>query len=298
MDHAFQVGQPLAQAEAVGSQRPLGQAQALQGAVGPALPLPHKVRHGFCGESSTEFLLQVEQPPALLAQGDSGNEVLRKSTLYEATHLIEGASAHEKSGAGADHGSPAVPHRFDPAVKALLIRQQPRFHPQVAHYRICIDERLRGLQQRHVGLLQKADAELQEAVLRDEVRIEHRHQLAMTATEAGIEIARLGMPPFASMPVAAAQSLGQLPHLVTAAVVEHPDSGVGIALLRAAQERSLQHCQWLAAGGHQDIHMGPPVRGLPVPMACLDVYPSIREAAPGQPQRQQTGDQQPALRQQ
>ena len=34
------------------------------------------------------------------------------------------------------------------------------------------------------------------------------------------------------MPVAAAQSLGQLPHLVTAAVVEHPDSGVGIALLR------------------------------------------------------------------
>ena len=37
--------------------------------------------------------------------------------------------------------------------------------------------------------------------------------------------------------------------------------------------------------------MGPPLRGLPVPMAFLDVPTSIREAAPGQPQWQQTGDE-------
>ena len=138
----------------------------------------------------------------------------------------------------------------------------------------------------------------QEPLLGDEVRIEHRHQLAMTLAQPGVEVARLGVQAFGTMHVATAQLFGQPLHLLTARVIQHQNTGVGIALLRAAQKRALQHRQRLAVGGYKDVHMGPPRRGLPVPMAFLDVPTSIREAAPGQPQWQQTGDQQPAFRQQ
>ena len=247
------------------------------------MPLPHEVGHGFRGKSCAELLLQIQQLPTLLAQGDAGDKVLRQGRFDKAAHLIQGMPAHHKRSAGADHGPPAVPHWLDPAVKAFFIRQQPGFQPQVAHHRIGIDERLRGLQQSHVGLQQKADAALQEAVLGDEVRIENRHELAVATAKACIEIARLGMPPFGTTLIATAQAPGQLSHFLTTAVIQHPDRGVGIALLRAAQERALQHRQGFAVGGHQDVHMGSPVRGLPRLMATVGFLATVGEAAPGQP---------------
>ena len=122
----------------------------------------------------------------------------------------------------------------------------------------------------------------QEPLLGDEVRIEHRHQLAMTLAQPGVEVARLGVLAFGTMQVATAQPFGQPLHLLTARVIQHQNTGVGIALLRAAQKRALQHRQRLAVGGYKNVHMGPPRRGLPLPMPFLNVPTSIREAAPGQ----------------
>ena len=73
-------------------------------------------------------------------------------------------------------------------------------------------------------------------MLWDEIRIEHRHQLATTAAQPCVEVARLGMQPFGTMQVVTAQAICQLLHLFTASVIQKPDAGVGIALLRAAQK--------------------------------------------------------------
>ena len=148
----------------------------------------------------------------------------------EAEERAGAEDAHREAEVARGHGEADQHARLIPRLVAVAGPPRGSSGVGVAHGARCRSHLGEGLP-------------VQEAVRGDEGRIEHGYQLAMTATEAGIEVACLGMPSFGTMPVAAAQSLGQLPHLVTATVIEPPDGGVGIALLRAAQKRSLQHRQ-------------------------------------------------------
>ena len=282
VQRSLQIGQPLAPAQPPQPQRPLAQPQGLQGAGGPALPLAHEIEHGFSRQAGAELLAQVAELPAPGRQGHAGNQVFRDGLLHKAADLVEGRAAHHKAGAGAHHRPPGAAHRLDPAVEALLIRQQPALQAKVAHHRIGIETVLGRLHQRHLGLQQQTDGALEKVLLGHEIGIEHRHQLPLAQGQAGVEIAGLGMEPLGSVVVAAAVGRGQGSHLRPVDVIQHPEGAVLVVQAAAAQQAPLQHRQRFAAGGNQHIHPGSPAAGLPAGLGPIGFDTAIAEAAPGQ----------------
>ncbi len=155
--------------------------------------------------------------------------------FHEAAHLLQGTAAHHEAGAGAHHRIPGAAHRFDPAVEALLIRQQPGLHRQVAHHRIGIEEVLGRLHKGHLGIQQQADGALEKVLLGHEVGIENGHQLALAQGQTGVEVAGLGVAALGPVVVTAAVALGQGCHL--RAGRRH----------RAARAGGGDSCSWLQA---------------------------------------------------
>ena len=262
VDDAFQVGKPLHGGESSGPQGPLTEQEALEGARRPALALLNKILDGFRGQPRAELFLEKLHRPALAAECQSGHEILGERRLHESTHLLKGLASGQEGGACAHHGPPAVPDGLDPAVETFFIGEHPLLHAEIAHHRIGIDEVLRCLQKTQPRILEEPDAALQKMVLRDEIGIEHRHQIAAADPESVIEIPRFGMAAVGPMPVGTAQSLGQVLHLRPAAVVQHPNLRTLVGLTTAPREAPLQHRDRFSAGRDEDRHLRSPLARL------------------------------------
>ena len=135
-------------------------------------------------------------------------------------------------------------------------------------------------------------------VLRDEIGIEHRHQIAAADPESVIEIPRFGMAAVGPMPVGTAQALGQVLHLRPAAVIQHPNLRTLVGLTTAPREAPLQHRDRFSAGRDEDRHLRSPLACLYRAHGLIRLGPSVGNASPGQPHRQESADQQPAFRHQ
>ena len=120
---------------------------------------------------------------------------------------------------------------------------------------------MRRLHQGHIRFAQKSDAAAEKVLLGNEVSIQYCHQFPSAMPEPVVEVAGFGLHPFRSVQIPAAQAECQLPHIRAAAVIQHPDLGVGIALLPASDQGAFQHGQRFAAGGHVEVHLGSPVTG-------------------------------------
>lgn len=172
---------------------------------------------------------------------------------FRSPHLLQGVAPHHEGSAGADHRIEVLAGGLDPAVEALLIRQQPALQAQVAHHRIGIHVALGGLHEPHGRITEQAGRAAQEGPQRHDIGIEHRHQIALAVAQSVVEVARLGMGVVLPGEIAAAEALAELRQLLPAGIVQQPDRQVRVVHRQTAPQAALHQLGRFTAAGHQHI---------------------------------------------
>src|SRR5215475_1905491 len=119
--------------------------------------------------------------------------VLRNRLCFEATDGLNGRPAQNGTGATEKGGIPEIISRLDDVIEKRLLGCYFSGEMQIAFVRVGIEEMLRRLDQRNVGVLKKADCLLEKTAHRYVVSIEDRQQLSLCLSQGRIQVSCFGV---------------------------------------------------------------------------------------------------------
>jgi hypothetical protein len=199
-------------------------------------------------EALHEHLVVVSRGPSAPLHADRRVEVLGDRLRRDA--------ADPQQRVAADHGSRAAPEGRAVAILAgadRVVEERLLVAPDgVVLDGVLVGEVVRALDEADLGILEVADERVERVGHRDVVGVEHQHEVAMRARQRGVDVARLRMEVVRARHVDGARQLGQLAHVVAAAVVEQIGR-VRVAQRAAAGERREHDLLRLVVGADVDV---------------------------------------------
>ena len=170
--------QALEERQARSAQRAVVQEQGLDAAPAPAFPL-HEVAFEILGrETHREALVEVARLVALVEHRQGGEQVLGDAFGRKAADRLHGRAAGDRARAAAEAHVPGVAARRDLVEEqALLVGPDP-LERQVRLHGVLVEEMLRRLHDADGGVREERQGSAQEVAVGDEVRVEHRDELA------------------------------------------------------------------------------------------------------------------------
>src|SRR5580704_16533378 len=118
---------------------------------------------------------------------------------------------------------------------------------------------LRCLNNAHIRLVKKSEGFPENATVRDEIRIEQKHELRPASftkrlSEPVVDVARLGVLAVLAAHVFDAQSLGDFSDPLPRTIIKHPYTQVGMLDRLCAYDGSFQNLQGFVVGRDENIH--------------------------------------------
>lgn len=118
---------------------------------------------------------------------------------------------------------------------------------------VAVVELLRPLHDRDQRVPEVPDQLVDEVRRRDEVGIDHAHELAARLPEGVVQIARLGVSVLVPADVLRTEAHAERAHPLAIAVVEHV-GGVRVAHGDRRRDRRREHRIWLVVGRDVEVH--------------------------------------------
>ena len=239
------------------TERTVLQEQGLNRATPPSGTLDDEGAKGFRGETPGKVLVEIARDETAPEESEGKQEVFRDRLRRKpASDPIKRGPSDDAVGAAAEGGVPPVTCGLDHVEEESLFIGNETRAVQIVLERIGIEERVGGLDDADLRIVEEAHASPKHVLLGNEVGVQDQNERSAGDRKGVVDVTRLGTLVIGPRQVADLVTLRPLTEPVAPTVVQHPDIEVRPVNRLGAQDGPFQHLERFIVSWDEDVHGG------------------------------------------